>query len=69
MSASMWVTASSSTPPTPAAPSLAKAVDLYIQNVRKGMTVEDVAFVNDERKEEFLRTQQSRLAKKSRSKK
>ena len=55
--------------PTPAAPSLAKAVDLYIQNVRKGMKVEDVAFVNDERKEEFLRTQQSRLAKKSRSKK
>ena len=55
--------------PTPVAPSLAKAVDLYIQNVRKGKDVEDVAFVSDERKEEFLRTQQSRLAKKSRAKK
>ena len=55
--------------PTPVAPSLAKAVDLYIQNIRKGKAVEDVAFVNDERKEEFLRTQQSRLAKKSRARK
>ena len=55
--------------PTPVAPSLAKAVDLYIQDVRKGKSVEDIAFVNDERKEEFLRTQQSRLAKKGRSKK
>jgi uroporphyrinogen-III synthase len=55
--------------PTPVAPSLAKAVDLYIQDVRKGKAIEDVAFVNDERKEEFLRTQQSRLAKKGRSKK
>ena len=55
--------------PTPVAPSLAKAVDLYIQTVRKGKTVDDVAFVNDERKEEFLRTQQSRMTKKVRSKK
>ena len=55
--------------PTPVAPSLAKAVDLYIQTIRKGKVVEDVAFVSDERKEEFLRTQQSRLQKKSRSKK
>ena len=55
--------------PTPVAPSLAKAVDLYIQNVRKGKSVEDVAFVSDEGKEEFLRSQQNRLAKKSRSKK
>ena len=55
--------------PTPVAPSLAKAVDIYIQDVRSGKSIDDVAFVNDERKEEFLRTQQSRLAKKSRSKK
>lgn len=55
--------------PTPVAPSLAKAVDLYIQTIRKGKVVEDVVFVSDERKEEFLRTQQSRLQKKSRSKK
>lgn len=55
--------------PTPVAPSLAKAVDIYIQDVRSGKSIDDVTFVNDERKEEFLRTQQSRLAKKSRSKK
>ena len=55
--------------PTPIAPSLAKAVDIYIQNVRKGAVVDDVAFVSDERKEEFLRSQQSRLQKRGRSKK
>ena len=53
--------------PTPAAPSLAKAVDLYIQQVRKGKAIDDVTFVSDERKEEFLRTQQSRLQKKGRT--
>ena len=55
--------------PTPVAPSLAKAVDLYIQAVRKGKDVDDVAYVTDEQKEEFLRSQQTRLAKKGRSKK
>ena len=55
--------------PTPMAPSLAKAVDIYIQDVRKGKAIEDITFVGDERKEEFLRNQQSRLAKKGRSKK
>ena len=55
--------------PTPAAPSLAKAVDIYIQTVRKGQSVDDVAYVSNDQKEEFLRTQQSRLAKKGRSKK
>ncbi len=55
--------------PTPTAPSLAKAVDLYIQEVRKGHNVDDVAFVSNEEKEEFLRSQQSRLQKRTRSKK
>jgi uroporphyrinogen-III synthase len=55
--------------PTPTAPSLAKAVDLYIQSVRKGNDIDDVVFVGDESKEEFLRTQQSRLQKRGRSKK
>ena len=55
--------------PTPVAPSLAKAVDIYIQNVRKGKSVEDVVFEKDESKEEFLRTQQSRLTKRSRTRK
>ena len=55
--------------PTPAAPSLAKAVDLYIQNVRSGKAISDVEFVNDESKEEFLRSQQSRLSKRGRVRK
>ena len=55
--------------PTPQAPSLAKAVDIYIQNIRSGKEVEDVVFESDETKEEFLRSQQSRLTKKTRSKK
>ena len=55
--------------PSPAAPSLAKAVDIYITNVRSGKEVENVEFVDNAQKEEFLRTQQSRLAKKGRSKK
>ncbi|MBR2326101.1 MAG: uroporphyrinogen-III synthase [Alistipes sp.] len=55
--------------PTPKAPSLAKAVDLYIQDIRSGKEVEDVVFESDETKEEFLRSQQSRLTKKTRGKK
>lgn len=55
--------------PTPEAPSLAKAVDIYIKNVRSGKEVSDVEFAADERKEEFLRTQQNKLAKKSRARK
>ena len=55
--------------PTPAAPSLAKAVDLYIQNVRSGKAISDVEFVCDESKEEFLRSQQSRLSKRGRVRK
>lgn len=54
--------------PTPTAPSLAKAVDLYIQKVRKGKDVDDVVFESDSTKEEFLRSQQSRLAKRTRKK-
>ncbi len=52
--------------PSPAAPSLAKAVDIYINQVRQGKEVADVAVADNSDKEEFIRTQQSRLAKKSR---
>ena len=55
--------------PTPEAPSLAKAVDIYIKNVRSGKEVSVVEFADDEQKEEFLRNQQSKLAKKSRTRK
>ena len=52
--------------PSPAAPSLAKAVDIYINQVRQGKEVADVAVADNSDKEEFIRTQQNRLAKKSR---
>ena len=55
--------------PSPVAPSLAKAVDLYITDVLAGKEVEDVEFEENEQNEEFLRTQQSKLAKKSRTRK
>lgn len=55
--------------PSPGAPSLAKAVDLYISAVLAGEEVEDVEFSENEQNEEFLRTQQSKLAKKGRTRK
>jgi len=53
--------------PTPAAPSMVKALDLYMDKVRKGEPVEAVALPTDTHKEDFIRTQQHRLAKKSRA--
>lgn len=55
--------------PTPQAPSLAKAVDIYITNIRAGKKVETVEFEENEQNEEFLRTQQTKLAKRSRTRK
>lgn len=53
--------------PSPEAPSMAKALDLYIAKIKKGEDVAEVELHNDEAKEEFIRTQQSKLAKKSRT--
>ena len=55
--------------PSPQAPSLAKAVDILISNIREGREVSDVEFVDNAQKEEFLRNQQHKLAKKSRARK
>jgi len=49
--------------PTPEAPSMVKAVDLLLAKVAKGEEVAPVALTTDTRKEEFLRTQQHKLAK------
>lgn len=49
--------------PTPEAPSMAKAVDLFLTKIAKGEEVAPVALTADTRKEEFLRTQQHKLAK------
>ncbi|MBQ7297710.1 MAG: uroporphyrinogen-III synthase [Alistipes sp.] len=52
--------------PTPVAPSMVKAVDLYLQKVAKGEEIAPVELVVDSQKEEFIRSQQHKLAKKSR---
>ena len=53
--------------PSPEAPSMAKAIDLYINKVKRGEDVAEVEIHTDEAKEEFIRTQQTKLAKKSRA--
>lgn len=53
--------------PTPTVPSMAKAVDLYLQKVAKGEPIEPVQPATDNSNEEFIRTQQHKLAKKTRT--
>lgn len=52
--------------PSPEAPSMAKALDLYIAKLRRGEEVAEVEMKSDSAKEDFIRSQQSKLAKKSR---
>ncbi|MEG1612210.1 MAG: uroporphyrinogen-III synthase [Alistipes sp.] len=53
--------------PSPAAPSMVKAVDIYITQTEAGEEIGEVTLATDPRKEEFIRSQQSKLAKKSRA--
>ena len=55
--------------PTAEAPSMAKAVDLYLGKLHRGEEIEDVQFTVDEKKAEFVRTQANRLAKRTRQRK
>lgn len=64
LAADMKVKASA---PSPEAPSMAKALDLYIEKVKRGEEVAEVELREDEAKEEFIRTQQNKLAKKNRT--
>ena len=52
--------------PTPEAPSMAKALDIYLARGEAGEEIEPVAVTTDTRKEEFIRSQQHKLTKKSR---
>lgn len=52
--------------PTPVAPSMVKAIDLYLGKVQRGEQIDSVEYTVDQTKEEFLRNQANRLAKKSR---
>ncbi len=53
--------------PTPEAPSMAKAVELLTEKLNGGEDVADVVMEADKTKEEFLKTQQSKLAKRPRA--
>ena len=54
--------------PMPGIPSMVKAVDLYLEKLSNGETVEPAELVEDEKTEEFIRNQQSKLARRSKSK-
>lgn len=53
--------------PTPEAPSMVKAIDIYLGKVQKGIEVVPVELTKDTQKEEFIRSQQHKLAKKGRA--
>ncbi|MFI3305020.1 MAG: uroporphyrinogen-III synthase [Rikenellaceae bacterium] len=53
--------------PTPAAPSMVKAVEILDDRLKRGEEVEDVVMEDDLTKDEFLKTQQSKLAKRPRT--
>ena len=55
--------------PTPAAPSMTKAIDLYLDKLAAGEEVAPVVLDDDQSNEEFIRTQQAKLAKKTRARK
>ena len=52
--------------PSPEAPSMVKALDIYCSKVEEGLSVEDAELHEDHDKEEFIRAQQSKLQKKTR---
>lgn len=54
--------------PMPGIPSMVKAVDIYLDKIEKGIGVEPLAPVSDEKTEEFIRNQQNKLARKSKPK-
>ena len=53
--------------PTPEAPSMVKAIDIYLNKVQKGEEIAPVELITDTQKEEFIRSQQHKLAQKSRT--
>ena len=55
--------------PTPAAPSMTKDIDIYLDKLAAGEEVAPVVLDDDQSNEEFIRTQQAKLAKKTRARK
>lgn len=52
--------------PTPEAPSMVKAIDIYLSKVGRGEAIAPVQLKTDTEKEEFIRSQQHKLLKKGR---
>lgn len=55
--------------PTPAAPSMTKAIDIYLNKLAAGEEVAPIELHDDQNNEEFILTQQAKLAKKTRVRK
>ena len=55
--------------PTPAAPSMTKAIDIYLNKLAAGEEVAPIELHDDQNNEEFIRTQQAKLAKTTRVRK
>ncbi|MBQ3233697.1 MAG: uroporphyrinogen-III synthase [Alistipes sp.] len=53
--------------PSPQAPSMVKALDIYCRQVAEGLEIEDAQVKEDLEKEEFIRAQQTKLQKKTRT--
>lgn len=53
--------------PTPEAPSMAKAIELFISKVNAGKSVDLVELSDDNKAEEFIKAQQSKSSKKARA--
>jgi uroporphyrinogen-III synthase len=53
--------------PSPEAPSMVKALDIYCAKVVEGADIADAEVHEDANKEEFIRAQQSKLQKKTRT--
>jgi uroporphyrinogen-III synthase len=53
--------------PSPEAPSMVKALDIYCSKIAEGAQVDDAEVHEDHEKEEFIRAQQSKLQKKTRT--
>ncbi|MBR5853647.1 MAG: uroporphyrinogen-III synthase [Alistipes sp.] len=53
--------------PSPEAPSMVKALDIYCTKMEEGVAIDDAVVKEDNDKEEFIRAQQSKLQKKSRT--
>lgn len=53
--------------PSPEAPSMVKALDIYCKKIAEGIAIGDVELKENLEKEEFIRSQQTKLQKKTRT--